>query len=97
MANDLAELLHEARERGFEHDIFFGKGCFRCEATDELIPARAAKIIDTLNVAAGSNPGDDATLYLLEAPSGTRGFLIVPMSAHIDPEKADLIVSLKQT
>lgn len=96
MAKDLAELMHEARERGFEHDIFFGKGCFRCEATDELIPARDAKIVDTLMVAGGSNPGDDATLYLLEAPSGTRGFLIVPISVHIDPDKADLIEALKQ-
>lgn len=95
MAKDLAALMDEARERGFEHDIFFGDGCFRCEATGELIPARDAKIVDTLMVAGGSNPGDDATLYLLQAPSGTKGFLIVPTSAHTDPDKIDLIDDLK--
>lgn len=95
MAKDLAALMDEARERGLEHDIFFGEGCFRCEATGELIPAKEAQIIDTLMVAGGSNPGDDATLYLLEAPSGTKGFLIVPTAAHTDPDKIDLIDDLK--
>jgi hypothetical protein len=95
MAKDLAALMDEARQRGFPHDIFFATGCFRCEATGEFLSARDTKIIDTLSVAAGSDPGDDATIYLLEAPSGTRGFLIVPMSAHTDPDKVDLLDDLK--
>ncbi len=53
-------------------------------------------IIDSRSVDSGTDPGDDATLYMLEASDGTRGTLIVPDSFHTEPDKAALIDHIRR-
>ena len=87
MAKDLAELLVEVIGRGYTHD--FGSSH---KSMPEIV-TRDARVVDSISFDGGTDPGDDVTMYLIEAPS-EKGYLIVPDSFHIDPRKAALIDAL---
>lgn len=86
MVKDLAELQDEVIARGYSHD--FG-------ADHELpeIVANELRIVDSISLDGGTDPGDDATMYLIEA-SREKGYVIVSDSFHVDPAKARLISTL---
>ncbi len=87
MARDLAELLAEVIARGYTHD--FGSSH---KSTPEIV-ARDARVVDSISFDGGTDPGDDVTMYLIEAPS-EKGYLIVSDSFHIDPRKVAFIGAL---
>ena len=87
MAKDLAELLAEVIARGYTHD--FG-------STHKSVPeivTRDVRVVASISFDSGTDPGDDVTMYLIEAPS-EKGYLIVSDSFHIDPRKAAFIDAL---
>jgi len=91
---DLAELLEQLRQEGFDRS--FG-GEF-----DHLSPARepsdqnagSVRLVDVVQLDAGTDPGDDVTVFLLETDSGVRGYLLVPDSFHTDPGKVRFVDEL---
>ena len=87
MARDLAELLAEVIARGYTHD--FGSSH---KSMPEIV-TRHLRVVDSISFDGGTDPGDDVTMYLIEAPS-QKGYLIVPDSFHIDPRKAAFIDAL---
>ncbi len=87
MASDLAELLAEVIARGYTHD--FGSSH---KSMPEIV-TRDLRVVDSISFDGGTDPGDDVTMYLIEAPS-QKGYLIVPDSFHIDPRKAAFIDAL---
>ena len=87
MARDLAELLAEVIARGYTHD--FGSSH---KSMPEIV-IRDLRVVDSISFDGGTDPGDDVTMYLIEAPS-QKGYLIVPDSFHIDPRKAAFIDAL---
>ncbi len=87
MARDLAELLAEVIARGYTHD--FGSSH---KSMPEIV-TRDVRVVDSISFDGGTDPGDDVTMYLIEAPS-QKGYLIVPDSFHIDPRKAAFIDAL---
>ena len=87
MATDLAELQDEVIARGFTND--FG-------SSHKLLPeiiTSDLRIVDSIYFDGGTDPGDDVTMYLIEAPS-ERGYLILSDSFHTDPIKAAFIGAL---
>ena len=50
--------------------------------------------MDVIQLGAGTDPGDDVTVFLLETDSGIRGYLLVPDSFHADPGKARFVDAL---
>ena len=93
---DLTDLLHDARQRGFTHD-------FSLEAKHGLfgdlgrpLKNERAWIVESTSVDTGTDPGDDATIYLIETTSGLKGHLIISDAFHADPDKAAFIDELSQ-
>ena len=87
MARDLAELQAEVIARGYTHD--FG-------SSPKLLPeiiTRDLRVVESISFDGGTDPGDDVTMYLIEAPS-EKGYLILSDSFHIDPRKAAFIGAL---
>ena len=87
MARDIAELQDEVIARGYTRD--FGSSH---KLLPEIIICDLC-IVDSISFDSGTDPGDDVTMYLIEAPS-EKGYLIVSDSFHIDPIKAALIGTL---
>ena len=87
----MAELLANARKRGCTSNFAFKEDTLHCSESDEPIAPHDAWIVDSQAVDVGTDPGDDATIYLIETRSGRRGYLIVADSFHTDPKKAAFI------
>ena len=85
---DLAELQNAAAMRGYSQD--FGSDVQRLSA---LVASGELRITDSMSFDFGTDPGDDATMYLIEGDK-QKGYLILSDSFHVDPEKATLIDTL---
>ena len=88
MANDLADFLAEANARGFTRDFGFDARSASADFTNEL------HIVECVAFDSGTDPGDDATMYLIESTGGLKGYLILSDSFHTDPLKAAFIDAL---
>lgn len=91
---DLAELLRRAEKRGFTRNFAIEGEELCCSATGERYGRQQAKIVWSQSVDMGTDPGDDATLYLIETDGGNRGYVVVSDAFHADPHKAAFIASL---
>jgi hypothetical protein len=87
MIMDLADLQYQAVARGFVHD--FG---INHESRPDVVAA-TLRIVDSISMDSGTDPGDDVTMYLIESP-GENGYLIVSDSFHTDPAKAAFLDEL---
>jgi len=87
MARDLAELQDEVIAQGYTHD--FGSSH---KLSPEIVTSDL-RIVDSVSLDSGTDPGDDVTMYLIEARS-EKGYLIVSDSFHTDPIKAAFISTL---
>ena len=93
---NLSDLQEMARNRGFSH-VFSASGTLvTCDGKQAKYHADDLTIIDSRSVDAGTDPGDDATLYMIEANDGTKGVMIIPNSFHADPQEARLIDVLRK-
>ena len=87
MAKDLAELQEEVSARGYTYN--FG-------SSDTPLPeiiASDLRVVGSVSVDSGTDPGDDATMYLIES-TGENGYVIVSDSFHADSRKATFIAAL---
>ena len=91
----LTDLIAAAKERGFTHNFAYEAEQLHCEETGECFSAADARIVSSDAVDAGTDPGDEATVYLIETSSGRKGYLITADSFHTDPLKAAFIDALK--
>jgi hypothetical protein len=87
VTRDLAELQHEAIERGYAHDF----GCDDQLLTD--LTTSDLRLIDSISADGGTDPGDDVTIYLIEGRE-EKGYLMLSDSFHVDPKKAAWIGAL---
>lgn len=93
---NLSDLQERACKLGFTHVFSASDNHVMCDGNQMKYHADELKIIDSQSVDSGTDPGDDATLYMIEASDGTRGMLIVPDSFHTDRDKADLVDHLRR-
>ena len=84
MIKDLAHFQEKAAERGYTQD--FGASD---KSLAELAKANA-HVVTSATFDLGTDPGDDVTVYLIEA-GREKGYLMVSDSFHADPLKAALI------
>ena len=85
---DLAELLSRAAERGFKSNFSCDGDKLTCADSGERFGIDEARVVDSQSVDQGTDPGDDATLYLIETAKGRRGYVVVSDSFHADPRNA---------
>ena len=67
-----------------------------CDGHEVRYHADDLTIVDFRSVDNGTDPGDDATLYMIEAKDGTKGVMIVADAFHADPNKAEIIDQLRR-
>ena len=92
---DLSELLSRAREDGYTTSFSCAGGCLVCADSGREYRASEAWIVDSRSVDQGTDPGDDATMYLIETRDGRRGYLVIGDSFHADPRDAAFIDRLE--
>jgi hypothetical protein len=93
---NLTDLLHDARQRGFTNDFSHEAKHGHRRTTGEHFASEKAWIVESTSVDTGTDPGDDATIYLIETASGLKGHLIIPDAFHADPDKATFIDELSR-
>jgi hypothetical protein len=87
----LAEVLSDAEARGFRRNLAWNAGELRCSETGECVAEQDARIVDSIAVDMGTDPADDATIYLIESAGSPKGYMILADPFHADPEKAAFI------
>ncbi len=88
MANDLADFQAEAIACGYTRNL-----ALEARSAPDFF-ASDLHIVDYVTFDSGTDPGDDVTMYLIESPSGPKGYLILSDSFHTDPRKAAFIDAL---
>ena len=91
---ELAEVLELVQRQGFKHSFGSEAGSLSLAGEQSTWSPAQARVMDVISLDAGTDPGDDVTVYLLETDSGIRGYLLVPDSFHADPGKAALVDAL---
>ena len=91
---DLAEILGDAQRRGFRLNFALEDDGVRCPETGRCFGRDDVKVVYSRSVDTGTDPGDDATIYLIETTDGRKGYLMVADSFHVDPRKAAFIRKL---
>ena len=84
---DLSELIVEAKRRGFGYNFAVEDDRLVCPDTGENFAQDSASIVWSESVDMGTDPGDDATIFLIETTSGRKGYLLVANSFRADPRK----------
>lgn len=84
---DISELLVEAKRRGFSHNFAIESDHLICPDTGEDFEPDEASIVWSESVDMGTDPGDDATIFLIETTNGRKGYLLVANSFRADPRK----------
>jgi hypothetical protein len=94
MYNDLADAVEGLKEQGYlnlSDDETFGKDIRKGKVPPEI---RDTTIVETYRFDEGTDPGDESTLYVLERPDGSKGFLVLSFGMYRDPKKSALIDEL---
>lgn len=91
---DISDLLGEAERRGFIHNFAIEGERLRCAESGECFGLDEATIVWSQAVDQGTDPGDDATIYLIESASGRKGYVLIADPFHADPQKAAFLQTL---
>ncbi len=93
-SNDISKLLRDAESRGYTLNFAIEDETLHCQETGERFGCGDARIVWSQSVDMGTDPGDDATLYLIETSNGCKGYIMLASSFYADPRKAAFIESL---
>jgi hypothetical protein len=93
---DLAEVLGDAERRGFTLNFALEDDGVRCPDSGACFGPDDVKVIYSQSVDTGTDPGDDATIYLIETTDGRKGYLMIASSFHVEPRQAAFIQRLMQ-
>ena len=91
MTRDLADLQAEVITRGYAHDFSDDVRSLQINETIESLGLDVLRVVEAISFDVGTDPGDDATMYLIESRRGQKGFLILSDNFHVDPQKAAFI------
>lgn len=92
---DLDDLLKDAKQRGFTRDFAIDLERERRGGHSTDVAEADGRIVETNTIDSGTDPGDDATVYLIETASGVRGYVVLSDSFHADPRKAAFVDRLR--
>jgi hypothetical protein len=94
MTLDIAEILNDAERQGFRLNFALEDDVVRCPESGLRFGADDVKVVYSQSVDTGTDPGDDATVYLIETTDGRKGYFIIADSFHVDPRKAAFVQAL---
>lgn len=94
MPKDIPALMEEAEVKGFKHHFETQAKGLLCRETNTAYEMGQITVVDTLFKDAGTDPGDEATLYLLEASDGERGMLLIGNPASLSPAERAVLEQL---
>ena len=94
MYHDLAEAVEESKDKGYTHLFEVKKDCLKCDLDDSEFGIDKLHIVTSYHFDQGTDPGDDASLFLIETESGIKGYLIAGATIYKDREKAEFLDSL---
>lgn len=92
----LADLQANAKQHGFDHHFMCEKDGVRSDGTGHLYTPDELRLVHSNSTDHGTDPGDDATLFMIEANDGTKGVMIIADAFHADPHKARIIDELRR-
>ena len=92
----LADLQANAKDHGFEHHFIAEEGGVRSDGTGKLYRPDELRLVHSNSTDHGTDPGDEATLFMIEANDGTKGVMILADAFHADPRKAEIIDVLRR-
>jgi hypothetical protein len=92
----LADLQANAKQHGFIHHFMCERDGVRSDGTGHLYHPDELRLVHSNGTDNGTDPGDEATLFMIEASDGTRGVMIVADAFHTDPHKARIIDQLRR-
>jgi hypothetical protein len=96
MYTDLAHAVEDLESKGISNlsnDEEFGEDIRTGRIPEQI---KRMKIIETHRFESGTDPGDESTLYILELPDSSRGYLILSFGMYRDPDKSALIEELRK-
>jgi hypothetical protein len=97
MVKDIPALMEAAAARGFTLNFEMLEDDLYCRKTRLAHPIGAMTLIETLQMDGGTDPGDEATLFLLESENGDRGVLLIGNPAHLSPAERAVLERLDRT
>ena len=94
MTLDIAEILNEAELEGFRLNFALEDDVLRCPETGRCFGSDDVKVVYSRSVDTGTDPGDDATVYLIETTNGRKGYFVIADSFHVTPRRAAFVQNL---
>lgn len=88
----VSEAVSALREMGFDKDFHLKGNAIVCEG-EKLKPSEL-KIAITYRYEGETDPGDEASVYGLEARSGLKGILVTADGTYSDAASAELLKTL---
>jgi len=96
MSKDVAEILHDVKMRGYGLNFEIDGSEINCREKRTCFQTGQITLIEEIHAGRGSDPGDEATIMLLETESGLRGFLILPNPAATTPQELEVIARIRK-
>lgn len=91
MYSDLSEAIADIKSRGYTQVFNYAEDGLGVDGLTNSYPVEKLRVVDTIGMDQGTDPGDDATLYLIESEDGVKGYLAMPAGQFADPAKAALV------
>jgi hypothetical protein len=86
---DIAESLWRLEQAGYREHFDIRDDKLVCPTAE--FDVEHLELVDTIAVDSGTDPGDDATIYVVRTDTGIRGYFVVPGSFHLDTERARMV------
>jgi hypothetical protein len=97
MPKDIPMLLEDAAARGFTLNFETQDDDLFCRKTGRTYKSETFTLVETLHKNASTDPGDEATLFLLEAEDGDRGVLLIGNPASLSRAERAILDRLDRT
>jgi len=91
MYKDLAHAIEDLKEKGIKNILK--------EGDEEILNEYLSKvdemeILDTFCFDAGTNPGDESTVYVIKTPENEKKYLVASYGSYVSPLKTKLLCAL---
>ncbi|MDX1639590.1 MAG: hypothetical protein R3281_16620 [Balneolaceae bacterium] len=94
MYKNLAEAIESAKEKGYIHLFEVGENSLTCNELDREFSSDSLQIAASFHFDRGTNPGDDASLYLIETDTGAKGYIVTGYTTYTNRTKAEFLDKL---
>ncbi len=94
MYRDLAEAIESLKESGIKN-LFTGNNDEKV-VDKYLADCDKMKIMACYEFEAGTNPGDESSVYVIETPEGEKRYVVLSYGSYANPHKTKLIDTILQ-